>query len=189
MAGDQPNTIAAKQYVQGRWNITVGSYRAVGSVPNSDHPKGLALDCMTTNLQVGNEIEAWALSNPTWCKYTIWQRRYKTPAGVNEPYTGPSPHTDHVHISLIEGALFNPGSGGAVPVGYNVTQAGITDVLTAPFEILGKFLSFITNPGNWMRLGLFILGMVLVIGAAVKVGIGGNLSQVKEVMDMGQEAA
>lgn len=180
---DQPNTTAAKSYVESRWGIVVGSWRASGSVPNSDHPKGLALDCMTSDLATGNEIETWALSHPEWCKYTIWQRRYKTPQGTNDPYSGPSPHTDHVHISLIAGSTFDGGPGTG-PASGGMVNAGLLDTLTAPFAALGAVLSFVTNPGNWLRLGLFILGGGMVVFSLStyyvhRFGIGG----VEQIMD------
>jgi hypothetical protein len=56
--------------------------------PTSDHPRGYAVDFMTTNLAVGNRIRDYALANQTrlGVKYVIWQA---------------PDHFNHVHISFI----------------------------------------------------------------------------------------
>lgn len=68
-----------------------GTIYGRGSRPNnptSDHPRGYAVDFMTSNLAVGNAIKKYALDNQTrlGVKYVIWQ----------EPA-----HYDHVHISFV----------------------------------------------------------------------------------------
>lgn len=81
-------------------NLEMGGYRATGSVPDSDHPKGLAIDIMTTNDQVAQRIIALFRTQPG-AKYWIWNRKsaYQSSLWVVRNYTGPSPHTDHVHLS------------------------------------------------------------------------------------------
>jgi hypothetical protein len=82
-------------------NMMIGGWRARGSVPGSDHPKGKALDLMTTNplihkllIEIGKKLPG--------AKYWISMRKIATAAGGwrSRPYSGPSPHTDHVHWSF-----------------------------------------------------------------------------------------
>jgi hypothetical protein len=80
--------------------MTIGGWRATGSVPGSDHPKGLALDLMTTHDPTARKIILMFRSQPG-AKYWIWNRQaaYASNGWRVVPYTGPSPHTDHVHLS------------------------------------------------------------------------------------------
>jgi hypothetical protein len=80
--------------------MTIGGWRARGSVPGSDHPKGKALDLMTTNALVAARIIGTFLQQPG-AKYWIWNRQIADArSGWRiRPYSGPSPHTDHVHLS------------------------------------------------------------------------------------------
>lgn len=83
--------------------LRMGGYRASGSVPNSDHPKGLAIDVMTTQDAVAQNVIRVAKATPR-LRLWIWNRHYAstntgwrvTPCGGD---CGPSPHTDHVHLS------------------------------------------------------------------------------------------
>lgn len=102
--GSSPNTAQWGQYGAQRWGITVGGYRAKGSVPNSDHPKGLADDFMIGgNMGLGSTIANDFISNAAvrGVKYVIWNHQIWTPAQGWHPYNGPSPHTDHVHVSFM----------------------------------------------------------------------------------------
>lgn len=105
----KPHVRAAAVEIRDRFGIAnIGGWRATGSVQNSDHPKGLALDVMTTLR--GTEISAWAIANASRLSitYIIWNRQIWR-GGQWTRYTGPSPHTDHVHLSFSA----SPGTGGA----------------------------------------------------------------------------
>jgi hypothetical protein len=80
--------------------MTIGGWRARGSVPGSDHPKGKALDLMTASGTVAHQIISRFLGQ-TGAKYWIWNRQFASAATGWRPrgYSGPSPHTDHVHLS------------------------------------------------------------------------------------------
>ena len=70
----------------------------------SDHNKGLAVDIThdPENGADGNLIAAAAITDPR-ATYVIWNRRIYSRARAAEgwrPYTGSSPHTHHVHISV-----------------------------------------------------------------------------------------
>jgi hypothetical protein len=102
--GVKANVLSAMNFIASTWGIPVNGM-GPGSVPNSDHPKGLALDAMTTNVSLGTSIANYFIMNATGrrVKYIIWQRRIWFPDGRGwKPYTGPNPHTNHVHISFYE---------------------------------------------------------------------------------------
>ena len=98
------NVLRAMQFGAAKWGIKVGGWRATGSVPNSDHPKGLAVDYMIRSGGQGNEISSYFLQNAAqWgVKYIIWNRHINTLDGRGwRNYSGPNPHTDHVHVSFL----------------------------------------------------------------------------------------
>lgn len=113
----------------------VGGWRAVGSVPGSDHPKGLALDFMVENKAKGDQIAAYAIANEDRLDitYIIWYERWRQNGKDWEPYTHPSgsndtlAHKDHVHLSF---AATSSGIGGDP-----VLPGGIGDKIT---EGVGK---------------------------------------------------
>lgn len=101
------NTARAADYWGSKYGIkNIGGYASHGSVPGSDHPKGLALDFMINNVKNGSS-RGTALANDViknykaWnVKYVIWNRYIWSPSGGWHKYNGPSPHTDHVHVSF-----------------------------------------------------------------------------------------
>jgi hypothetical protein len=107
LKGVTTNTAKAADYWGSKYGIrNIGGYREHGSVPGSDHPKGRALDFMTNNIKNGmktgtalaNDVirnyKAWNVS------YVIWNRYIWSPSKGWRRYNGPSPHTDHVHVSF-----------------------------------------------------------------------------------------
>lgn len=78
--------------------LRMGGWRATGSVPGSRHPLGLAIDVMTTDGATAGRVIAHFRGTPgarTW----IWNRQdASAPFWRVTPYSGPSPHTDHVHL-------------------------------------------------------------------------------------------
>lgn len=68
--------------------------------PNSDHPKGKAIDIMTTDNSTAQNIIRIFKTQPG-AKYWIWSRQQGHIAKLWIPtrYTGDNPHTDHVHLS------------------------------------------------------------------------------------------
>jgi hypothetical protein len=98
---ESPNTAQWIAYGQQRWGITVGGWRAHGSVPGSDHPKGRAGDFMASGAlgqSIANDFVANAGSRGV--SYVIWNRQIWTPGRGWHSYSGPNPHTDHVHVSF-----------------------------------------------------------------------------------------
>jgi hypothetical protein len=83
--------------------LRMGGWRAKGSVPSSDHPKGLAIDVMTGDEATAQRVIKVMRATPG-LRLWIWNRHYAstntgwrvTPCGDD---CGPSAHTDHVHGS------------------------------------------------------------------------------------------
>lgn len=105
---------AAEYFGQSHNISSVGGWRSKGSVPGSDHPKGLALDFMTRSRSVGDALAADLIKNASaWnVKYVIWYRNIWHPGRGWKPYSGPSDHTDHVHASFGD----KPGPGTKEPI-------------------------------------------------------------------------
>lgn len=103
LKGVSSNTSAAANYFGSRYGISnIGGYREHGSVPGSDHPKGRALDFMTSNYNKGTALANDLIKNyKKWnVKYVIWYRYIWSPGRGWRKYNGPSAHTDHVHASF-----------------------------------------------------------------------------------------
>jgi hypothetical protein len=95
---------------------SVGGWRAVGSVPGSDHPHGRAIDAMVDypgpkGRALGWRIAKWAVANADTfdIKYVIFNGRIWTRTRGWHGYRHPSDpcncnptlrHDDHVHISV-----------------------------------------------------------------------------------------
>lgn len=99
----KPHVRAAAKEISQTFGITdIGGFATSGHIPDSDHYKGLAIDVMTRtqNQQIAN----WVIQNAARLSVTyeitlrhIWDSRN----GKGwQPYSGPSPHMDHVHISF-----------------------------------------------------------------------------------------
>jgi hypothetical protein len=98
----QPHVQAAAEEIESIFgNLTIGGWRATGSVADSDHPKGLAIDVMTPSSAIGNKVAEYGIENASRLNisYIIWNRRIWQ-NGTWKPYSGPSAHTDHVHLSF-----------------------------------------------------------------------------------------
>lgn len=75
----------------------------VSAQSSSDHP-GNAADCYQYYKTAGDRLAQWAVANryALKVKYVIWYGKIWSRAYPYwRPYTGPNPHTDHVHISVI----------------------------------------------------------------------------------------
>jgi hypothetical protein len=103
---EAPHVAAEMSYIANTWGIQVYGWRARGSVPGSDHPKGLAIDAMVGKDRAkGDAIAAYYVQNAKMknVKYVIWWGRIWTASsGRWRGYFGPSPHKDHPHISFYQ---------------------------------------------------------------------------------------
>jgi len=152
---DQPNTAAAIAYVKQAWGLDAFGWRATGSVPGSDHPKGLALDIPVRSVGLGEQIARWFLDHAQafGTSYVIWNRRIANPGQPWRPYSGPSPHTDHVHVSLGTGAF-----SGATAAGISSSSGG--DLVGAVVQptVTGLRRIVVTVAFVGLGLGLVALG-------------------------------
>lgn len=163
----KPHVIAAADYFGPKHGITsVGGWRAVGSVPNSDHPKGLALDFMTRNKSVGDSLAADLIaSRAQWgITYVIWWRRIWTPEKGWHAYNGPVPHTDHVHASFAA----KPGTNGgtASDAGTAVQNVGLMNPFSDFAKLipaLSKVTDTLTSPQTYRDLGFVMIGVACII--------------------------
>jgi hypothetical protein len=154
---------AAEYFGQKHGYSVVYGWRAVGSVPNSDHPKGLALDFMGSNKAKGDALATDALAQKATfgITYVIWRRRINKGAGW-EYYDGPSDHYDHVHISFGETA----GSINTVPVG-NPLVPDWAEQIRLLVGYIETGLKWLVEPSSWARISMFGVGFILVVVALV----------------------
>lgn len=125
---------AAEEISQFSGITNIGGWRATGSVPNSDHPKGLAIDVMTRDKAQGDKVALYAVQNASRLSVTYiiwWQRIWQDGKWAN--YVGPSPHKDHVHISFAPTA----GSGGAPIVPGSEKKSKLPDMDTITAALVG----------------------------------------------------
>lgn len=171
------NTLGARHGIK-----TAYGYRAVGSVPGSDHPKGLAVDFMINDLPngraVGDDLAADAIANyqALGIKYVIWYRRIWQPGIGWKRYVGPSPHTDHVHVS------WNPNPSGIKGDLISVGLPNPIDDAKRVWDFLSKVndaAGWLTDAGNWRRIGVFTAGMTLILIALI--GFKNAATAVKKV--------
>ncbi|WP_089154429.1 coiled-coil domain-containing protein [Micromonospora sp. NBS 11-29] len=107
-----PRTLHAyKEVRRAGFKRFVGCYRPGGPW---EHPKGKACDWSLQNSgfapwhdndtrRYGNEVAAFLIRNADrlGIYYVIWNRQIWFPASGWSSYSGPSNHTDHVHMSLL----------------------------------------------------------------------------------------
>lgn len=138
----------------------VYGWRAVGSVRDSDHPKGLAIDLMTLSKPKGDATVEYIIANAgrLGVKYIIWWRRIWTPDKGWEKYDGPSPHIDHVHVSFLEKG------GDGSRVGEDSENGGLLDPSSWPvLKEIESLSEKLQDPERWERVGLYALGALLVV--------------------------
>lgn len=168
----KPHVKVAAEALALRFGIrTMYGWRPVDPFP--DHPSGLAVDFMISNLpngrQVGDSLAAYAIQNARALsvKYIIWYRRaWNSTRQTWEPYTStPNPHTDHVHITFLAtpgtGALPDPVGGTALPV--NLPGVDEIQQMFAVFKQANKIFAYLNNPANWARLGIGLMGVALIV--------------------------
>lgn len=181
----KPWVKSAAQEVADKFGLTnVGGWRAQGSVPNSGHPRGLATDFMIKSKAQGQSIADYMKANAERLnvEYLIWNRQIWKPGGSWRAYSGPSPHTDHVHASYLANpknkALAGtpveaPGSSGGGIVGAVKDAAGgIRDVAGGVAQI-GEFASMLTKlalPSTQVRIAAGLIGTVLLILGIIIIG-------------------
>lgn len=133
--------------------------------PNSDHPKGLAADYGVGKDRVkGDQIATYLVANAArlGITYVIWYARIWEPGKGWTAYAHPSGgtsltqlHMDHVHASFR--ASFVPG--GTAPTEVQGFGGGLADIGSSVKTIF----EFVTDPHTYLRAGMLIVGIVLLI--------------------------
>lgn len=161
----------------------------------SDHPIGLALDFMTRN---GDGLATYARANATrfGIKYVIWKQHIWSVNRDSEGWrpmenrgNDTANHFDHVHVSFYSQG--GRGKGGVINTGDEIPVApgeigkrysddpdlpgglgsGIGESLAEireSIKAVGAIGSWIADTHNWYRMGLFILGGLLILLAVGK---------------------
>jgi hypothetical protein len=179
----EPITQRGADYLGNLFGIkTIGGYREKGSVPNSDHPKGLAADFMTNSKSVGDRLAAFAVKNfkALNIKYVIWWGQIWQPGKGWQDYNGPSDHKDHVHVSFngkgkgsalpdlaaIGGALVGSVPGvGSVSDGLKGIAEGVRNIAGSVAQV-GKVAELITSlflPNNLVRGAAGLAGTLFIL--------------------------
>jgi hypothetical protein len=139
---------------------SIGGYRRVGSVPDSDHPKGLALDFMTLSKTKGDQTVAYLIQNADRLGITYiiyWNRIWQN--GQWSTYIGPNPHIDHVHVSFKAN-----GGDGTTAVGNPASGGGLLDASSWPVvKQIEGIAATIQSRELWVRIGLYGLGFLLIV--------------------------
>jgi hypothetical protein len=159
------NSLAARFGIR-----TMYGWRPVDPFP--DHPSGLAVDFMVSNLPngraVGDALAAYAVQNagPLNIRYIIWYRQsWNDSRKTWVKYTSTTnPHTDHVHITFNAAA----GSGGTESGGVTanpVSLPGVDEIkqLVEVFKSAAKVFAWVNDPHNWTRVGIGGLGGALIV--------------------------
>jgi len=148
---------------------TVYGHRDQGSVPDSDHPKGRALDFMISSTAVGDALAGFAIKNARilGVKYIVWNRRSWNPErGTWQAYTATTnPHTDHVHISFKAGSDSDPLNSFASGFASGVT-GGLLDVPGQVIDAVSPFYKIadrLGTPAFLRRIATGVFGAAFVI--------------------------
>jgi hypothetical protein len=154
--------LGATEIIQKFGVRTTYAWRPVDPFP--DHPSGLAVDFMISDLPnghaVGQQIADYVAANGgrLGVKYLIWNRRsFNVKRGTWEPYTSTTnPHTDHVHVTWNSDGLV----GISIPVANTTDTAAVSNPL---LDQLNGLAAFVTDHGNWLRYGMLCAGVVCVL--------------------------
>lgn len=183
--------------IEARFNpssiIGVG-YRA----NESDHPSGHALDFMIGNdMAKGDQIANHLVMYKDYygIKYVIWKQHIWSTGRASEGWrkmenrgSATANHLDHVHASFVTSAQFqnidDPLAPGPLDkmrpedehgIGPGNPLAGIQNALRA----IGDAVKWITDPHNWLRVGMFVLGALLILGSLILLATrGGKVGKV-----------
>lgn len=148
-----PNLIITSTYRPGS--------RTAGSGNLSYHARGMAVD-----MQPRMEVFEWIRENYPNSRELIF-----SPAGNRQIHNG-KPHTytgitraqhfDHVHWAVESLASAQTGGSGSSGSGGDATN---NPLIPDQIEALGAFYAFITDPGLWLRIGVAVIGGILVVMA------------------------
>lgn len=180
----------AADEVGNRFNVA--TIYGVGSreIANSDHPKGLALDFMTDNdYAKGDQIASFLQAN--WhvysVQYIIWKQHIWNESRASEGWRAmpdrgslTANHYDHVHVSFqangrinMTGGDIKGGGGISLPNPIDAVKQTV-DGIKGTVDAINNVGQFISDGHNWIRVGMFAGGGLLLILALVMLATGGS---------------
>ena len=181
----KPWVKATANEIGNRYDVSTIYGVGAREIANSDHPKGLALDFMVgSDTQKGDQIatelqQNWQAHNVT---YIIWKQRIWNESRASEGWrampdrgSATANHYDHVHVSFQARARIVQTEG----VGPDESGGGIhiPDPLQGvkdSVQQLTNIVKFVSDSHNWLRIGMFTLGMLLILLALIMLGTGSN---------------
>jgi hypothetical protein len=156
----KPHVKTAAEEIGERFDYSsIYGWRAFGSVPNSDHPKGLAIDAMTLSKTKGDATAQYAVDNADRLGITYviyWHRIWNREKGWHD-YDGPNPHIDHVHISFSE-----KGGDGSQVVDGGEPGGPFNPANWPVVKQIEGFAAMLQDRERWIRVGYYLLGLFLV---------------------------
>lgn len=120
---------------------------AAGNLRKRDvHEEGRALDVMVSTKSAGNAVANWAVTHARelGIQRVIWDHvrwRLSETADAWMDYTGPNPHTDHVHIEVL-------------PLGWSREQ------MAAALAAVGEGSELPVSRGETLRNGAVVVGVL-----------------------------
>ena len=198
LGGVLPHVETNAIYLATKHNISaIGGYRSAGSVPGSFHPLRRAVDYMVySDKAKGDRLAADVLAN--WDEYNvielIWYRRYWSSPTKSVPYVGPSPHTDHPHVSYSatpKGSGVGGKDGNKYLLPGNESDNGentITDAIDSIGGVVDavkgliNVIEFISDPVNWQRIALAVGGGLLLLFGLLSVLRGPQVLDLRKVI-------
>jgi tape measure domain-containing protein len=117
----QPATKSVQDYIKNDLGFTgtIGGWRPPDGY--NEHSSGKASDVMIRSSAEGYALLPNVLKRPG-VEYIIWDQKTWFPNGASKPYTGPNPHTDHLHVKT-----FNTGGPVSGKPGNDQILAWLTD--------------------------------------------------------------
>jgi len=172
----KPHVRSAADTVGKQFRVT--NVLGVGIRPsgNSDHPRGLALDYMTSSKQQGDAIAAYVQQHASLLgvTYVIWYRRIWHISRASQGWrtmpdrgSNTANHYDHVHVSFTA----NPGANVQVVSDGGIVEKvlpnipGLEGAVNTASIIAGltQIILWLANPKNWLRIAIFLSGLSLVL--------------------------
>lgn len=180
----KPWVKATANEIGNRYNVDTIYGVGAREIANSDHPKGLALDFMVgSDTQKGDQIatelqQNWQAHN---VQYIIWRQRIWNESRASEGWRAmpdrgsiTANHFDHVHVSFQARAKIvqTTGNGPDDSGGIHIPDPlqGVKDSV----QQLTDVVKFVSDSHNWLRVGMFGLGVLLILLALIMLGTGSN---------------
>ena len=148
--GPTPGVRALRAYLEANFRVTTGGYDCRPNTANTNvvsvHGTGRAIDVFIHGDMVeGTRVADWLVrhAEEIGVPVVIWDHVIWNAQRGARPYTGPVPHTDHVHVELatraanLQTAWFTQGGATVPPEGDGaVASSGTTSTVAAGLGVL-----------------------------------------------------